>query len=316
MAEFSSVLSQDHIACPFCLESLDDPVTIPCGHTYCSACIKRWWDEYDHSGNYPCGQCRETFNPRPALKKNTMFADVVEKLKETGLQPAPPEHAYSGPEDVDCDSCTGRKLKAVWSCLMCLASYCELHFNLHNELNAGTKHKVINATTKLRESICTAHEKLLEVYCNTDHQFICCLCAMDTHKGHDTISVVESAEKQRLLGVAQTRYQEGIQRKKTEAQGLEKAIDSLKKSAQTSVEDSERVFKELIHSAQWSCSELTKLIRAQEEAELRRARGLLEKLKKEISEMQEKATEMSEISDTDDHVRFIQGLKLTLSSLW
>ena len=78
------------------------------------------------------------------------------------------------------------------------------------------------------------------------------------------------------------------------------------KSAQTSVEDSERVFKELIHSAQWSCSELTKLIRAQEEAELRRARGLLEKLKKEISEMQEKATEMSEISDTDDHVRFIQ----------
>lgn len=196
MAESSSVLSQDQITCPICLEPQTDPVTIPCGHTYCFGCIKCCWDKDDEKGVYCCPECRKTFGERPALNKNTMFADVVETLRETGLQPAPTERAYPGPQDAGCDVCTGRKLKATRSCLTCQASYCELHLNLHNELNAGSNHKVISATTKLQEIICPAHNKLLEVYCNTECQFICYLCAMSTHKDHETVSVEERIDKQ------------------------------------------------------------------------------------------------------------------------
>lgn len=196
MADNSLALSQDQITCPICLVMLDDPVTIPCGHTYCKGCIKRFWNDKDQTGQYRCPECRASFDTRPALSKNIMFADVVEKLRETGLNPVPTEDEYAGPEDASCSVCTGRKLKAVKSCLTCLASYCESHIHLHNKLLAGNKHKVVNANANMKDSVCAEHEKLLEVYCTTDSQFICYLCAMGSHKGHDTVSVAECVEKQ------------------------------------------------------------------------------------------------------------------------
>ena len=34
-------------------------------------CIKGHWDEDDQTGVYDCPQCRETFTPRPVVRKNT-----------------------------------------------------------------------------------------------------------------------------------------------------------------------------------------------------------------------------------------------------
>ncbi|XP_078024174.1 tripartite motif-containing protein 16-like [Epinephelus lanceolatus] len=42
---------------------------------------------------------------------------------------------------------------------------------------------------RLGLSICGHHDKLLEIYCHTDQQFICQLCVMDEHRGHDTVAV-------------------------------------------------------------------------------------------------------------------------------
>ncbi len=117
MAEANISVAQDQFSCPVCLDLLKDPVTIPCGHSYCMNCITGCWNQDDQKGVYSCPQCRQTFTPRPVLGKNVVFAEVVEKLKKTKLHSAVPAQGYAGLGDVECDICTARNTKQsspVW----------------------------------------------------------------------------------------------------------------------------------------------------------------------------------------------------------
>ncbi|KAL0178661.1 hypothetical protein M9458_027555, partial [Cirrhinus mrigala] len=187
MAEARVSVAQDQFVCPICLYLLKYPVTIPCGHSYCMSCITDCWNQDDQMGIYSCPQCRKTFTQRPDLSKNVMLAEMLEKVKKTEFQDAVPTR----PGDVKCDVCTGRKNNAVKSCLVCLNSYCQIHFERHEEFHPGKRHKVIDATGRLKEMICQKHDKLLEVFCHADQQFICFLCMMDDHRNHETVSAAE-----------------------------------------------------------------------------------------------------------------------------
>uniref|UniRef100_A0A3B4WBY1 RING-type domain-containing protein n=1 Tax=Seriola lalandi dorsalis TaxID=1841481 RepID=A0A3B4WBY1_SERLL len=79
MAQKGVQLDQESISCSVCLDLLKDPVTIPCGHSYCISCIKSFWNRNDEKKIYSCPQCRQTFRPRPVLVKNTMLAFLVEE---------------------------------------------------------------------------------------------------------------------------------------------------------------------------------------------------------------------------------------------
>ncbi|XP_036428194.1 tripartite motif-containing protein 16-like [Colossoma macropomum] len=299
-------VSVDQFSCPVCLDVLNNPVTTPCGHSFCLVCINGCWDQEDLKGEYSCPQCRRSFTPRPVLSKNVMLAEMMEKLKKTELHTASP----AGPGDVECDVCTGRKLRAVQSCLVCLASFCETHLQPHYQSPAFKKHKLVKASRRLQEQICSQHEQRLQVYCRTDQQCICMLCTMDDHKGHDTVpAAAERAEKQKKLMETKTQFQQRIQERKKEVEQLRKAVESHKSSAQTAVENTEKIFTELISSIKQRHSEISELIRAQEEAAVSRAEGALRRLEQEISKLRRRNTELEQLSLTEDHIHFLQSFQ-------
>ncbi|KAJ8358142.1 hypothetical protein AAFF_G00030140, partial [Aldrovandia affinis] len=201
------------------------------------------------------------------------IAHTAKVLRELNLnnQATELEEAYA---HVACDVCTGRKRKAVKSCLVCVASSCETHLQPHYESPALKKRKLTPATGHLQEKICSHHGKPLE-------------CAMDEHKGHDTVSAAEERtekkglrrKKRKHLGLKECESQQIIQESKKELQDLRQVSDSLTRSAQAAVEDSERIFTELIRSFKRKRSEVKELIRDQEKAAVSRAERTIEQLK-------------------------------------
>ncbi|XP_062285569.1 tripartite motif-containing protein 16-like [Scomber scombrus] len=307
MAQHGAQLDRENFSCSICLDLLKDPVTIPCGHSYCMSCINNFWDEEDKKEIYSCPQCRQTFTPRPVLVKSTMLAVVVEQLKKTGLQAAA-DLCYAGPEDVACDVCTGRKLKALKSCRQCLASYCEKHLQPHYESPTFKKHKLVDPSKKLQENICSRHDEVMKMFCRTDQQVICYLCPVEDHKGHDTVSAaVERTEKQRELEVSRLNIQQRIQDREKDVKLLQQEVEAVSLSADKTVEDSEKIFTELICLLQKRSSDVKQQIRSQQETEVTRVKELQEQLQQEITELKRKDAELKQLSHTEDHNQFLHN---------
>lgn len=192
--------SPDYFSCSLCLNLLRDPVAIPCGHSFCMDCISGYWNEADYTGIYICPQCKITFTQRPVLRPNATLSMVAEKIKKSGLNlnlSMSQGNVYAGSNDVPCDFCTGKKLKAVKSCLNCLASYCEKHLKPHYESATFKRHKLVDELGNLDRKICQQHQKSLELFCRTDQMCICAICTVSEHRGHDIVSAeAERGEKQ------------------------------------------------------------------------------------------------------------------------
>ncbi|XP_062291807.1 tripartite motif-containing protein 16-like [Scomber scombrus] len=308
MAQEGVQLDRETFSCSICLDLLKDPVTISCGHSYCMSCIKSHWDGEDQRKIYSCPQCRQTFTPRPVLKKNIMLAALVEQLKKTRLQAAPADHCYAGPEDVACDVCTGRKLKAFKSCLTCSASYCENHLQSHYDAAPLKKHKLVEPSEKLQENICSRHDEVMKIFCRTDQQIICYLCSVEDHKGHNTVSAAaERTERQRELEVSRLNIQQRIQDREKDVKLLQQEGEAISLSADKAVEDSEKSFTQLICLLQKRSSDVKQQIRSQQETEVSRVKELQEKLQQEITELQRKDAELKQLSHTEDHNQFLHN---------
>ncbi|CAG5866918.1 unnamed protein product [Menidia menidia] len=232
-----------------------------------------------------------------------MLAALVEQLKKTGLQAAPADHCYAGPEDVSCDVCSVRKLRAIKSCLVCVASYCERHLQPHYESPPLKKHKLVKPSKKLQENICSVHDEVKKLFCRTDQKSICSLCSVEEHKGHHKVSAAaERTERQRELEGRRQQIQQRIQDKKQDVDLLQQEVEAIDQSADKTVEDSEKMFTQLIHLIQNRRSDVEQQVRSQQQTAVRGVKELQQELQQEITELQRKDAELQQLSHTEDHI--------------
>ncbi|KAF5898856.1 E3 ubiquitin/ISG15 ligase TRIM25-like, partial [Clarias magur] len=77
-------------------------------------------------------------------------------------------------------------------------------------------------------------------------------------------------------------------------------------SAQTAVQETGRIFTELIKSTEKRWSEATKLIRAQEKAAVNRAEEVMKNLEREIADQKKRDDETEVLSHTEDPIQYLQ----------
>ncbi|KAG2465950.1 TRI25 ligase, partial [Polypterus senegalus] len=303
MAEAQLCGLQDEFTCSVCLDTLTDPVTIPCGHNFCLKCLTNYWDQ---SQVCSCPQCRHTFTTRPELNRNTLLNEVIKKFKRPRLGP-PLSQNYASPGDVECDFCTGKKFRAVKSCLTCLASCCQTHLQLHYEVAAWKGHKLVDPDGNLKEKLCEKHQKSLEMFCKTDKMCICMMCGVTEHNGHEMVELeTEREEKEKQLGVTLSDIKRRVEEREKTLKETRRMMEEMKMAVKREVEENEKSFTALIRCIEEAHRKLTERIREEEKKETGNAEQIMERTEKEIEELKRREAELTELSETKDHLQFLQ----------
>ncbi|XP_038672709.1 zinc-binding protein A33-like isoform X2 [Scyliorhinus canicula] len=78
------------LTCSICLEIFTHPVSLECGHHFCSSCISQSWQKVP--GDVSCPQCRQVFTQRNVRPARTLI-NIVEKFREVKVT-QPQEEFY------------------------------------------------------------------------------------------------------------------------------------------------------------------------------------------------------------------------------
>lgn len=192
MAE--SKVTTDDLTCPICVEIYQEPVSLPCAHSYCRSCLELFVKAENGASHdvHACPVCRASVNLNrtevTALPINIKLAVQVEKAKG---------------QDLRCSMCEDEsKMTAVKLCTTCNTLYCEECFAaLHPMRGPLKRHKVCSPEEVLGHQTedgpvkkpgpevptCDQHGDHVSLFCAPCSKLVCKECLSD----HEKCSVEE-----------------------------------------------------------------------------------------------------------------------------
>ena len=197
---------QKEAECPLCLETVNNPKTLPCLHSFCLECLDK------HAGfarrqlqaTIKCAVCQTSFQiPEGDSFKNlptsyhlNRLVDVL-ALKDSGAQAQ------------KCGSCDENNTASSY-CFVCQNFLCTACFEAHQRLKATRGHRNV-VIEKLqvqdvqelihRPAMCSQqyHENQpLEFYCEECKVLICQKCCIVSHNRHTMTDTQKAAQVQKM----------------------------------------------------------------------------------------------------------------------
>ena len=192
--------------CPLCLETVKDPKTLPCLHSFCLQCIDK------HAGyakrkletTIKCPGCqasfqipeRGTFGSLPTSFYLNRLVDLL-ALRD------------GRKEAQRCSSCEENNTATCY-CFVCQNFLCEDCFDAHQRLKATRGHRSVLIENLQaqdvedlmhRPAMCAKkyHEnEPLDYYCQDCSVCICSKCSIVSHNRHTLVHLQEAAEEQKM----------------------------------------------------------------------------------------------------------------------
>uniref|UniRef100_A0A8V5H9C5 Uncharacterized protein n=1 Tax=Melopsittacus undulatus TaxID=13146 RepID=A0A8V5H9C5_MELUD len=210
-------------------------------------------------------------------------------------------------EDVLCDSCIDNKQKAVKSCLVCQASFCELHLKPHLEGAAFRDHQLLDPIRDFEARKCPVHGKTMELFCQTDQMCICYLCMFQEHKNHSTVTVeIEKAGKEAELSLQKEQLQLKIIEVEDEIDKWQKERDRIKNYTTNEKATVDQHFKELIRDLERQRDEVKAALDQREKTASENVKEIVDELEERAKLLREDKENREQIHQISDSVLFLQ----------
>ena len=184
---------EEQLTCPVCFDHYTNPMTLPCLHSFCEACIEKFpQDKKGETYYISCPTCRHRTELPGGGAGAFPAAFTLNNLKEIHSL----MKKVSDPQQGSCDNCTTSN--ATGYCKECSQLLCTECIGMHKKWSRFASHQITSldeVTASVPQLLpakqepnltCSvpSHTKLLEYYCDTCDESICHDCAIVTHKDH------------------------------------------------------------------------------------------------------------------------------------
>ncbi|XP_030202054.1 zinc finger protein RFP-like, partial [Gadus morhua] len=211
---------------------------------------------------------------------------------------------------VPCDVCTGTQQKAVKSCLVCFMSFCQTHLEPHQRVAVLKKHRLVEPMDRLEDRMCKKHNRLLELFCQTEEVCVCLLCTETDHKSHPVVPLKEEYEvKKAQLGKIEADVPQMIQERKQKIKEVKDRVELSNKVADREIAIGRQVFTALIGCVEKCRDEFNQTVEEELKSTEKQAEDLIKELEQEIEDLTNRCLEVKQLSHTKDHLHFLQTFR-------
>lgn len=205
--------------CPICIESFDDPRTLPCLHTFCLKCLQSHCDTTSRNpaGKVRCPTCRAEFAIPSTGVRQFPGSFVVKELLEAVSSPPPSVAPTNNISTIPCDVCVeddddadgdGEEAsssavpEATMYCTNCGQKLCRRCSRTHRK-TPGDMHVMATLDDEaselvgiLKNMFCSLHSRNnLELYCLDCKINVCRICCFQNHEKHSYMPRISFSKK-------------------------------------------------------------------------------------------------------------------------
>ncbi|KAK6487036.1 tripartite motif-containing protein 16-like protein [Huso huso] len=278
MATAGDQSAAEQFTCPICLDIFSNPVTIPCGHNFCIACIKRFWDRAENKDN-TCPVCMKTFSQRPELAVNHVLETVAKTMGKLN------------------SGTLGRPV----SCLG------PLIFPNSRTLNIK---KSPDDPVGIKQNHCSKHNEPVSLFCRKDQTCMCSLCAFQEHEHHDVIPIEEEIPKMKQELVRKQRtLQSHVHLVKSEISKVKGCMELIKISADKEKEHVGNDFADFIKAVEQYQKKAIDDIDSQERRALKKAEEQFKRLEQKCTKLEKNIDRIEKTLKNDNGVQLLKKCK-------
>ncbi|KAM8879859.1 E3 ubiquitin-protein ligase TRIM21-like isoform 2-T3 [Spinachia spinachia] len=332
MALPAAFLSEDQFTCSICLDVFNNPISTPCGHSFCQACISSYWDG-GAVKVYQCPLCKESFHKRPELHVNRTLKEITEQFKHLSTFEVPmgggrveipnsrPHHdlhlAQSAthmpgemPQTIFAEITRFQQLPNRGSPPPYLSDHQPRSPNSdrldppppYSPLRRYTLSGACNSSTNL--PACCSHARGLELFCHTDNTCVCRLCVeTGEHQEHHVSPARKEWQiKKSQLGNAELELKNLICIREKKVVDIQNSLLEIQAAAERETDGTVCAFTKLITNLEWCQAELLEVVEMKLRVAEHTAQGLLRELEEEIAELHRKSSLLSELALSEDHI--------------